>query len=283
MLNSLEANSVGSSSVGFPWRLRRTSQYTRPAIAAAPIASSSRDRLAALLPHEDADDEAAHADHGEKRSDYVDRPITGVRHVPDAAASQQHDRDDERLDQEPDAPRQERRDEASDQRPDRSGDRPRRTDQREDLRARLSFEVAVDQRLHRREIERGAEPAEDRPEDDDRRQALREHHRERPDGIEHHADDERALASEEITELAADQDERCGYERLDRHRRLNTAHRRVEVVDDRRDRHVHERRVDHEHKHRRRQKDPLTRNAARAFSRIHAHRSTCAPALRDIF
>ena len=40
-LNSLEANSVGSSSVGFPSRLRRTSQYTRPAIAAAPMASSS--------------------------------------------------------------------------------------------------------------------------------------------------------------------------------------------------------------------------------------------------
>ena len=71
-----------------------------------PIASSSADGLAALLPHEDADDEAAHADHGEERSDHVDRPVTRVRHVPDAAAAQQHGRDDERLDQEPDAPRQ---------------------------------------------------------------------------------------------------------------------------------------------------------------------------------
>ena len=130
--------------------------------------------------------------------------------------------------------------------------------------ASLPFEVAVDQRLHRREIERGAQPAEDRPEDDDRRQALREHHCERPDGVEHHAYNERALAPEQITDLAADEDERSGYQRLNSHRRLDPAHRRVEVVDDRRDRHVHERRVDHEHEHRGRQKDALPGNTARA-------------------
>ena len=148
-----------------------------------------------------------------------------------------------------------------------------RTDQREDLGARLPFEVAVDQRLHRGEIERGAEPAEDRPEDDDRRQALREHHRERPDGVEHHAHDERALAAVQVTDLAADQDERSGHERLDRHGRLDPAHRRVEIVDDRRDRHVHERRVDHEHEHRGRQKDALPRDTSRALGLIRTFHS----------
>ena len=137
----------------------------------------------------------------------------------------------------------------------------------------------MDQRLHRREIERRSEPTENRPEDDDRRQALRKHHRQRPNRVEHHADHERALASEQIADLAADQNERGGHERLDRHRRLDTAHRRVEVMDNRRDRHVHERRVDNEHEHRRRQKDALTRNAARAFSRIHAHHPPRATAL----
>ena len=182
-------------------------------------------------------------------------------------------RDDERLDQKPDAPRQEGRDEASDQGTDRSRDRSRRTDQREDLRASLSFEVAVDQRLHRREIEGCAQPAEDRPEDDDRRQALREHHRERTDGVEHHADDERAFTPEQVTDLAADEDERSGHERFDRYGRLDPAHRRVEIVDDRRDRDVHERRVDHEHEHRGRQQDALPGNTARAIRRIHAFHS----------
>ena len=57
----------------------------------------------------------------------------------------------------------------------------------------------MDQRLHRREVERGAQPAEDRPEGDDRREALRKYHGERPNGVEHHADNERALAPEQIT------------------------------------------------------------------------------------
>ena len=229
-----------------------------------------RDGLAALLPREDPDDEAAHADHREERPRNVDRPVSGVGHVTDAAAPQKDDCDDERLDHEPDAPRQERRDQASDQGTDRSGNRSRRTDQREHLRAGLPLEVAVDQRLHRREVKRGAQPAEDRPEDDDRREALREHHGQRPDGVEHHADDECALAPEQVTDLAADEDERSGHERLDGHGRLDPAHRRVEVVDDRRDRDVHERRVDHEHEHRGGQKDALARNTARALSRTHA-------------
>ena len=93
-------------------------------------------------------------------------------------------------------------------------------------------------------------------------------------------DDERPLAPKQIADLAADQNERGRHERLDRHRRLNTAHRRIQVVNNRRDGHVHERRVDHEHEHRRRQKDPLTRNATRAFSRNHAHRPPRATALR---
>ena len=138
-----------------------------------------RDGLAALLPDEHADDEAAHADDREERADVVDRPVARVRHVADLPAPEQDDDDDEGLERESRAPRDGGREEAADERPDRGGDRARRSDQRVDLRPLLSLEVAVDQRLHRRQVERGAEPAEDRPEDDDRGQALREHHRER--------------------------------------------------------------------------------------------------------
>ena len=57
------------------------------------------------------------------------------------------------------------------------------------------LEVAVDRGLHRREEERGPETADDRPEDDDREQALRERHRQRADRISEQAEDVRALAA----------------------------------------------------------------------------------------
>ena len=228
------------------------------------------DGLAALLPDEDADDEAAHADDREERADVVDRAVARVRHVADLPAPQQDDDDDQGLERESRAPRDGGREEAADERPDRGGDGARRPDQRVDLRPLLPLEVAVDQRLHRRQVERGAEPAEDRPEDDDRGQPLRDHHRERPDDVEEQADHVGALAAEEVAELAADQDERGGHERLDRHGRLDAADRRVEVFDDRRDGHVHERRVDHEHEHRGREQQPETRRAAWLVGRFHA-------------
>ena len=138
-------------------------------------------------------------------------------------------------------------------------------DQRVDLDLRLPLEVAVDQRLHRGEIERRAEAAEHRPEDDDRRQALGEHHREGADGVEDQADHVGPLAAEEVAELAADKDEGGGHQRLERDRRLDAAHGRVEVPHDRGDRDVHQRRVDDEHEHRHRQQDGEKRRASRSL------------------
>jgi hypothetical protein len=108
----------------------------------------------------------------------------------------------------PHPPGQSRRDEATDQRPDRSRDRAGRAHERVDLRPHLPFEVAVDQRLHGGQVERGAQAPDEGPEDDDRPDALRDHHRERAGRVEHQAYDVRALAPEEVPDLAADQDER---------------------------------------------------------------------------
>ena len=143
----------------------------------------------------------------------------------------------------------------SEQRPDRGGDRGRRADQRVRLLLRRALEVAVDQRLHRGQQERRAEPADDRPEDDDRGQALGERHRQGADGVAEQAQHVGPLAADEVADLAADQDERGRDQRLERDRRLDAADGRVEVLDHRRDRHVHQRRVDDEHEHRHRQQD----------------------------
>ena len=108
-------------------------------------------------------------------------PVYGTSlHQPDAG---QHDGDDHDLEQEADPPREVGGDEAAEQRADRGGDRGRGADQRVGLRLRRALEVAVDQRLHRGQQQRRAEPADDGPEDDDRGQALRERHRQRADRV----------------------------------------------------------------------------------------------------
>ena len=143
----------------------------------------------------------------------------------------QHDRDDDVLEQEPDAPRQVGGDEAAEQRSDRGGDRGRGTDQGVGLLLRRAFEVAVDQRLHRGQQERRAEPADHRPEDDDRGQALGERHRQGADGVAEQTQHVRPLAADEVADLAADQDERGRHQRLERDRRLDAADGRVEIVE----------------------------------------------------
>ena len=91
-------------------------------------------------------------------------------------------------------------------------------DQRVDLLLRRALEVAVDQRLHRGQQQRRAEAADDRPEDDDRGEALRERHRQRADRVAEQAEDVGALAADEVADLAADEDERGRHERLERDR-----------------------------------------------------------------
>ncbi len=211
------------------------------------------DELAALLPDEDADHDAAHADGRQHRADDVDAARAGVRHVVDQLEADEDDPDHDDLEREADAPRQERGQEAAEQRADGGGDRRGGADQRVGLLLRRALEVAVDQRLHRRQQQRRAEPADDRPEHDDRGEPLRERHRERAQRVAEQPDDERALASDQVADLAPDQDERRRHQRLQRDRALHAAHGRVEVLDDLRDRHVHQRRVDDEHEHRHRQ------------------------------
>ena len=198
------------------------------------------DGFAALLPHQDAEHDTTHAHHGQDRAHDVDPAGPGVGHVPDQLDARQDDRDDDGLKDEPDPPGQVGRDETAEQRPDRGGDRGRGADQGVDLRPGGSVEVAVDERLHRRQQQRGAQPTDQRPEDDDRGQALGQRHRQGADGVTQQAQHVGPLTPDEIAQLAADQDERGGHECLQRDRRLDAAHGRAEIPNDGRDRHVHQ-------------------------------------------
>ncbi len=211
------------------------------------------DVVATLLPHQDPQHHAAHPQHGQDRAAAVDLPVPRVGNVLDESDLHQHDRDHDGLQQEADAPGQVCGDEAAEERPDPRRDRCCCADERIGLLLCRAFEIAVDEGLHRRQQERGAEAADDRPEDDDRRQVLGEGHRHSAGRVRQQTHDISPLATEEVADLAADQDERSGDQRLERDRALDGAHRGVEVPDDRRDRHVHQRRVDDEHEHGRRQ------------------------------
>ncbi len=83
----------------------------------------------------------------------------------------------------------------------------------------------------------------------------------RADGVAEKTQDVGPLAPDEIADLAADEDERGGHQRLERDRRLHAADGRVEIPNHRRDRDVHQRRVDDEHEHRHRQQDGEPRTA----------------------
>ena len=147
----LDRNRSGSSSVSFPCRRRVHEPVGQRRQRDGADHQQRADRLAALLPHEDAEHDAAHAEHGEDGADGVDAARPGVRHVAHLLDPRQHDGDDHGLEQEADAPRQVGGDEPSEQRPDGGGDRRRGTDQRVDLLLRGAFEVAVDERLHGRQ------------------------------------------------------------------------------------------------------------------------------------
>ncbi len=163
------------------------------------------------------------------------------------------------LEQETDAPREECGDEASEQGSDRRGDRGRGTDQGIDSLLGGSFEVAVDEGLHRGQQERRAESTDHGPEHDDRGHALRERHRQGTDRVREQTEHVRLLPADEVAHLAPDQDERCGDEGLERDGRLDAADGRAEIMNDGRDRDVHQRGVDdeHEHRHREQQRESL--------------------------
>jgi hypothetical protein len=91
----------------------------------------------------------------------------------------------------------------------------------------------MDKGLHGGQQQRRAEPAHHRPEHDVRCQALGECHGQCADGITEQAQHIRQLPPDEITDLAADQDERGRDQRFERDGRLDPADRRTDIPDDR--------------------------------------------------
>ena len=260
-LNILDLEQIRVEQGRLPLTPRRPSHQASPASAMAPIPRSAptdsppscHTRMLSTTPPMPRTDRTP--------TDRVDTTSTGVGDFANQSDAGQHDRDDEDLEEKPDPPRQVGGDEPAEQWPDGGGDRRRRPDQGVHPALGWAFEVAVDEELHGRQQQRRAQPTQHGPEDDDRGQALGECHRQGTDGITEQPQHIGPLAPEEITHLAADQDERGRHQRLQRDRRLDPAGGRVKIPNHRRDRHVHQRGVDHQHEHRRGQQDGKSRRA----------------------
>ena len=123
-------NRSGSSSVGLPSRLRRDEPAGERAERDEADRDQEADELPALLPDEDADHDAAHADGRQDRADDVDAARARVRHVADQPRPLRTTAMTTTSSRNADAPRQEGREEAAEQRADGGGDRGGGADQR---------------------------------------------------------------------------------------------------------------------------------------------------------
>ena len=124
------ANRSGSNRVGLPRRLRANEPVGERGEGDGADGDEEADVATALLPHEDAEHDAAHADDGQNRADQVDLSRSGVGDVLDQTDLGQDDEDDDDLEPEADPPRQVGGDEAAEERADGGGDRRRGADQR---------------------------------------------------------------------------------------------------------------------------------------------------------
>ena len=197
------------------------------------------------------------------------------RRVVHATSQHEDHRDDQHLPGEHPPPRGVGREEAADQRAQRGGDRTRGGDEPVGARALGLAEVRRDQRHDRGHDQHRAQALQARPADHQHRQVRRQRGRQRPAGVDDAADRERALAAEDLADLAAGDHQRRHHERVHRDRRLDPGHRRVEILGDRRDRRIHHRRVQGHHELARSQRQQDDAGRARSSSCSRRHR--CSP------
>ena len=110
--------------------------------------------------------------------------------------------------------------------------------------SRLSGEVAPDERGQRREHQSGAETLEDRPADRQHRHALGARGQRRATPVDHQTDREGPPPADHVADLGARHHEHGHDQAVEGDHRLDRRNRRVEVVHQRADRHIHDRLVE---------------------------------------
>ena len=156
---------------------------------------------------------------------------------------------------------------AADQRPECRGDRGGSGDQPVGAGTLGLCEVRRHQRHDRRHDQHRPQPLKERPAEHQHRQAMRQGGGQRAAGVDDASDRERAFAPDHLTDLPAGDHQRRHHERVERDRGLDPGHRRSDILGDRRDRRVHDRRVQRHHKLPGRERDQGDLRSANALRR----------------
>ena len=128
-------------------------------------------------------------------------------------------------------------------------------------------EVRRHQRHDRRHDQHRPQALKERPAEHQHRQAMRQRGGQRAAGVDDASDRECALAPDHLTDLPAGDHQRRHHERVQRDRGLDPGHRRSHILRDRRDRRVHDRRVQRHHELPGRQRDQGDLRCADALRR----------------
>ena len=197
---------------------------------------------------EDAEHDHAEARRRQRRTDEVERGRVlrdGVLlHPP---AEQEDDRHDHDLAHEHVAPREVRGHPAADDRPDGDGRCRDPADEAVREGPLLALVVRGDERGDRGHDEHGTEALDQRPAEQQDRKAGADRRDQRPSGVDREAHGERPVLPPDVADLCAGEHERRHDERVRRDRELDALDRGVEVLDDLRDRDVHDGAVEHHH------------------------------------
>ena len=197
---------------------------------------------------EDAEHDEGQAERGQRGSDEVelrDALRLGARLQP--AAQQEDDDDGHDLAGEDQPPGPGRRDEPADDRPDGDGCGGHPTDDPVGEGAVLAFVVGGDEGGDGRDDHDGAEALDERPAQEQGRQVGAEGGGQGPGPVDGQADGERSLAAPDVADLGAHEHERGHDQGVGGDGQLDALDGRVEVLDDLRDRHVHDAAVEDHH------------------------------------
>jgi hypothetical protein len=140
---------------------------------------------------------------GERCADQVEAGTVLGRGIGDPARENEDGEDDQHLVRENPAPGEVRREEPPDERPERDRDRTRSRDETVGGRPALDREVPGDERDDGGHDQRGADPFEERPAEQQDGETRRERGRERPGSVDDTAERECPLPADQGSDLGA--------------------------------------------------------------------------------
>ncbi len=203
---------------------------------------------------QDPEHEEAHAGYRQPHTDQIEFRFRDDRRcINDKPRGEEHADHDQRLETEGDPPTQIRRNPSSDERTERSTC-GRNAEEHPVCRCTFgSLVVRTNEGVDGRDDQRRSQPLEDGPPEHDEADGRSEGGDRCADCVDDESDSEGALRPPDVSQFAAGEHERCHRQRVEGDGSLDLPNGRVQVLDEGRDRDIHQRGVDDVDEHRSRQ------------------------------